>query len=56
MILPVDITVAGVEKLETEIAKTKAKCDELHFSLNSLQAALSSLNLQINQLAEATAD
>lgn len=56
MILPVDISVSGVEKLESEIAKTKAKCNELHSSLNSLQAALSLLNVQINQPTEATAD
>lgn len=56
MILPVDISVSGVEKLETEIEKTKAKCDELHFSLNRLQTALSLLNVQINQPTEATAD
>lgn len=56
MILPVDISVSGVEKLEAEIAKAKAKCDELQSSLNSLRAALSSLNVQINQSAEVTAD
>lgn len=56
MILPVDITVSEVEKLEAEITNAKMKCNELHSSLNSLQAALSSLNVQINQPTEATAD
>lgn len=56
MILPVDISVSEVEKLEAEITQTKAKCDELHYSLNSLQAALSLLNVQINQPTKATAD
>lgn len=56
MILPVEISVPEVEKLETEITNAKMKCDELRFALNSLQAALSSLNVQINQPTEATAD